>query len=209
MTRNPSKPPDRAPVRRKPRQDRAIFTVASILDATELLARRSGFVKLETARIAATAGVSIGTLYQYFANLEAILLRLYEERSAAVAHAMKAAMVKALNQPPEQALPEVMWLILRLHEKHHLILHRMVEEVPQLRLQHHPASLGNLVNGSISAYLRHQSLGLKPGDLNRKAFFIESVGLGCVRNYLNDSRRITKRAFIADLTRITVHYVTT
>ena len=193
--------------RRKPRQERALLTAASILQATERLAREDGFARLETARIAAVAGVSIGSLYQYFANLDAILLNLYEERSASVAHAMKAAMVKALGEPPAQALPSVMRLILRLHEEHHLILHRMVDEVPQLQLAKHPASLRRLVHGSVAAYLKQHRLQLQPAVLNRKAFFLENMVLGCIKSYLDDTRRIPRQAFIADLSALCIGYV--
>lgn len=171
------------------------------------MAREQGFLRLETARIAAAADISIGSLYQYFANLEGILLMLYEQRSATVAHHMKAAMVKALDVSPRQALPDVMWLILRQHEKHHLILHRMVDEVPQLNLAHHPASLRNLVHGSVNAYLKHQNLALTAADLSRKAFFLENIVLGCIRSYLDDSRKITRKAFITDLTQVCIHYI--
>lgn len=184
-----------------------MFTAASVLEATELLARQHGFHKLETARIAATAGVSVGSLYQYFANLEAILLALFEQRSAEVAYMMKAAMVKALDQPPERALSAVMWLILRLHEKHHLILHQMIDEVPQLKLSQHPASLRKLVHGSVSAYLQHQRLALNAASRDRKVFFLENIVLGCVRSYLSNPGRISKRAFVADLTRICTTYI--
>ena len=46
--------------RRMPKQARARLTVASILEATEILAREGGFMKLETSRIAAKAGIGPG-----------------------------------------------------------------------------------------------------------------------------------------------------
>ena len=193
--------------RRTPKQERGRLTVASILEATEILARDGGFITLETSRIAAKAGISVGSLYQYFANLQSILLSLYEQHSTEVAYRMKSAMVNALDQPPEQALLEVMWTILRLHERHHLILHRMVDEVPQLNLAHHPASLKN--HGSVSAYLKHQNLARNTAELNRKARLLESIVFGCIKDYLDDPGGLSKAAFVKDLNAICVHYIRT
>lgn len=195
--------------RRKPKQERARLTVASILQATEMLAREDGFIGLETSRIAAKAGISVGSLYQYFASLQSILLSLYEQHSTEVAYRMKSAMVNALDQPPEQALLEVMRAILRLHERHHLILHRMVDEVPQLNLAHHPASLKNLIHGSVSAYLRHQNLARNAAELNRKARLLESIVFGCIKDYLDDPGGLSKAALVKDLNAICVHYIRT
>ncbi len=196
--------------RRAPKQERARLTVASILEATEILAREGGFMRLETSRIAAKAGISVGSLYQYFANLQSILLSLYEKHSTEVAYKMKSAMVNALDQPPEQALLEVMWVILRqLTSGHHLILHQMVDEVPQMNLAHHPTSLKNLIHGSVSAYLKHQRLVQSTAELNRKARILESIVFGCIKDYLDDPGSVTKAAFVKDLNAICVHYIRT
>ena len=65
--------------RRKPRQERAKFTVAAILEAAALVIDEVGWSRASTNRIAERAGVSIGSLYQYFPNKEAILAGLFEE----------------------------------------------------------------------------------------------------------------------------------
>ncbi|MDB5977411.1 MAG: transcriptional regulator, TetR family [Nevskia sp.] len=195
--------------RRTPKQERARLTVASILEATEILAREGGFMNLETSRIAAKAGISVGSLYQYFANLQSILLSLYEKHSTEVAYKMKTAMVNALDESPEHALLEVMWIILRLHERHHLILHQMVDEVPQLNLAHHPTSLKNLIHGSVSAYLKHQQLAKSTAEMNRKARILESIVFGCIKDYLDDPGNVSKAAFVKDLNAICVYYIRT
>lgn len=58
---------------RQPRQERARYKVELILEASIRLLEKHGPDGLTTNAIAAAAGVSIGTLYQYFANKEAIL----------------------------------------------------------------------------------------------------------------------------------------
>lgn len=68
-----------AEIRRTPRQRRARETVRAILAAAAEVMAGEGIGRATTNRIAARAGVSIGSLYQYFANKEAILAQLLRE----------------------------------------------------------------------------------------------------------------------------------
>lgn len=70
--------------RRTPTQGRAQHTVAAIFEATGLLAAEGGDAQLTTNRIAERAGVSIGTLYQYFPTREAIVDALVAQERARV-----------------------------------------------------------------------------------------------------------------------------
>ena len=62
--------------RRKPIQSRAQVTVDSILEAAVQVLQSTGPEGLNTNRVAERAGVSIGTLYQYFPDKETILLAI-------------------------------------------------------------------------------------------------------------------------------------
>jgi AcrR family transcriptional regulator len=62
--------------RRKPVQARSTQLVADILQAAIHVLERVGPHKFTTIRVAETAGVSIGSIYQYFPNKQAILHRL-------------------------------------------------------------------------------------------------------------------------------------
>ncbi len=64
--------------RREPRQDRAQKTVEAILEAARLQVIRHGTEALTTNGVARLAGVSIGSLYQYFPSKRALLAELRE-----------------------------------------------------------------------------------------------------------------------------------
>jgi AcrR family transcriptional regulator len=64
--------------RKEPNQDRAKDTVENIVDATAHILEKEGFEKISTNRIAEKAGVSIGSLYQYFPTKEAIFSFMME-----------------------------------------------------------------------------------------------------------------------------------
>ena len=63
-------------LRKQPRQVRSTRLFADILEAAARVLARDGAHRFTTARVAEAAGVSVGSLYQYFPNKEAILFRL-------------------------------------------------------------------------------------------------------------------------------------
>ena len=65
--------------RKQPRQERSTRLVADILEAAGRVLVRYGAHRFTTARVAEAAGISVGSLYQYFPNKEAILFRLQAE----------------------------------------------------------------------------------------------------------------------------------
>ena len=64
--------------RRTPRQYRSRQTVEAVLAAVPLVVKRHGVASITTNRIAEVAGVSIGSLYQYFPDKTAIFSALHE-----------------------------------------------------------------------------------------------------------------------------------
>jgi AcrR family transcriptional regulator len=73
----------KASSRRKPKQPRSRQTVEAILDAVVRILKREGFAAITTNHIAEVAGVSIGSLYQYFPDKRAIFVALHGRHVAA------------------------------------------------------------------------------------------------------------------------------
>ena len=68
--------------RKKPSQERSRQTVEKILNATRDLLKQSdssSSARLTTQKIAKAAGISVGSLYQYFPNTEAVVFEVYRE----------------------------------------------------------------------------------------------------------------------------------
>ena len=73
------------PPRKLPRQERSRFTVEAILTAAERVVAEHGVEGATTNRIAEVAGVSIGSLYQYFPN-KAALVQIVRKRTIGAAY---------------------------------------------------------------------------------------------------------------------------
>ena len=71
-------------VRRNASQDRAKVTVEKCIDACRELMIASGYERLTMSEIARSAGISMGTLYQYFGDRSALLEVLLDRHNAAV-----------------------------------------------------------------------------------------------------------------------------
>lgn len=88
--------------RRTPRQARAAETVSAILEGAAQILEAGGLAGFTTNAVAERAGVSIGTLYQYFADKGALLRALAEREMAATLEAV----AKTLRADPETTVEE-------------------------------------------------------------------------------------------------------
>jgi AcrR family transcriptional regulator len=79
--------------RKKPTQSRSAKTVETILEGAARILEEHGFEGYTTNKIAARAGVSIGSLYQYFRTRDAVTIALIERESVARAADVKAALL--------------------------------------------------------------------------------------------------------------------
>lgn len=84
-----------ASVRRRPRQGRSIATVEAILEAATRILETDG--RFTTNHVAERAGVSVGTLYQYFPDKAAILHALAARERAGMAAATRTAIAAGVD----------------------------------------------------------------------------------------------------------------
>ncbi len=85
--------------RKTPQQSRSMATVESIHDATIQVLLKDGPERLTTVRVARRAGVSVGTLYQYFSNKQGLLFSVLERHMEMVSKAVEDACAANHFQP--------------------------------------------------------------------------------------------------------------
>lgn len=121
--------PKRLRPRRSPAQERSQLTVDSLVDAAIQIFEEYGYAAGTTARIAERCGVSVGSLYQYFPNKDALLV------AVALRHLSEgeAMLARLMRDPSDDTLPlEALlrgWVeaLVTLHARHPR-LHRMLFE---------------------------------------------------------------------------------
>ena len=93
--------------RKTPRQGRAVVTVEAIYDATIQVLLRNGKERLTTVHVARRAGVSVGTLYQYFPNKQALLFAVLERHLLRTAKAVEDACSSSRFHPLEEMVDQL------------------------------------------------------------------------------------------------------
>ena len=98
--------------RKKPRQARSAATLDAIFEATIQVLLADGMRALTTTRVAERAGVSVGTMYQYFAHKQSLVYALNERYLEALADKVEATCRAQAGRPVGEmlaALIETYW----------------------------------------------------------------------------------------------------
>jgi AcrR family transcriptional regulator len=116
--------------RRKPSQERAKVTVNAMLDAAVKLLKRGGAFAITTNRIAETAGVSIGSVYQYFPNKNALFVALHERHVGLVAEVIRRRMTECTDSSLEHLVESLVEGMVEVHRVDPELSELLGSEVP-------------------------------------------------------------------------------
>jgi AcrR family transcriptional regulator len=118
--------------RKSPSQGRAEATVEAILQASAHILAGEGWEAVNTNRVAAEAGVSIGSLYQYFPGRDAILAELGRRHAFQIVEATRDALTTSQGLPLVEMVAATIRAAIALHGVDPA-LHRAIEdETPSL-----------------------------------------------------------------------------
>lgn len=105
----------KAPARREPKQRRARETVTAVLDAVVRVLKKGGFAAVTTNRIAVSAGVSIGSVYQYFPDKRAIFTALHDRHAAAIGELIERTLAAHAGSPLEDLVRALIGALIDAH----------------------------------------------------------------------------------------------
>jgi AcrR family transcriptional regulator len=98
--------------RKQPQQARSTELVAAILEAAVQVLAKEGAPRFTTARVAEKAGVSVGSLYQYFPNKAAILFRLQSDEWRRTRDLLRG-ILEDVERPPSERLRTLVHAFIR------------------------------------------------------------------------------------------------
>lgn len=98
--------------RKHPKQARSNELLAAILEAAVRVLAKEGAQRFTTARVAEKAGVSVGSLYQYFPNKAAILFRLQSDEWRQTSDLLRG-ILEDLRKPPLERLRTLVHAFIR------------------------------------------------------------------------------------------------
>ena len=116
--------------RRQPRQRRAQQTVEVVLDAVVEVLKRDGVTAVTTNRIAEVAGVSIGSVYQYFPDKRAIFMALHARHVDQIGRLVESTLVRHASSSLETSIRAVVEAMVDAHTTDPELYELLHAEVP-------------------------------------------------------------------------------
>jgi len=113
-------------------QARSRATVDHLIEATARILVKEGFDKASTNRIAEVAGVSIGSLYQYFPSKEALVAAVIERHQQQLMQTVRSELDRASGQPLEQAVRSFVAAAVQAHRLDPRLHHVLAEQIPRV-----------------------------------------------------------------------------
>jgi AcrR family transcriptional regulator len=194
--------------RKRPRQDRAKATVDSILVATARVLVKLGFDGLNTNAVAAAAGVSIGSLYQYFPNKDAIVIAVLDRFADHLADRLGAEIEATMRLPWEEAGHALLDAQIRLFEEDADLLRIIVEQVPRLGPFDKLAALQRRLTDLIRVYLLVNRAAFRDDlDIDATLWIItETVGMLSIK-YVLDRPPIPHERMVDELAELVIGHI--
>jgi AcrR family transcriptional regulator len=166
----PRKPATNA--RKQPQQERSKVTVEAILEATTRILIEDGYDKANTNRIAERAGISIGSLYQYFPNKESLIVALGEKHSQDMATVVAAHLDTALDKPLEVVLPQLIKAVIAAHEIDPRLHQILSQEIPRSGRSATMQEIDNNITNMVRLYLENWQHVIRSPDLDLTTFIL-------------------------------------
>ena len=194
-------------------QERSRSTVDALLEATARILVKEGYDQASTNRVAEVAGVSIGSLYQYFPSKEALIAAVIDRHTQEVSQVTRNALVKVAARPVEVAAREFVSVAIDAHRVNPKLHGVLSEQIPRVgRLENIEASVREgyaLVRGYLEAHRDE----IDVADLDLAAFVLVTVVEALTHaavlrrpDILADGKA---RHFVDDVTRLLVRYLRT
>jgi AcrR family transcriptional regulator len=116
--------------RRQPKQRRARQTVDTVLDAVVRLLKRDGFDAVTTNRIAEVAGVSIGSVYQYFPDKRAIFVALHQRHIEEIDRMVETKLLEHAASSLDELMRAMIEAMVDAHTADPRLYELLLKEVP-------------------------------------------------------------------------------
>lgn len=201
---------DRLAPRRRPRQARSQATSAAILEAAARVFAAHGYAAGTTNRIAERAGVSVGSLYEYWPNKDAILTALLERHidEARAVLAPLVAQARAGAEPLADVVRGFVTAMVALHA-HEPALHRVLfEEAPiPAKVRRALAAIDELMVREVAALLREHPEARVPDPTLAATLVVHTIEALTHRLVLHLGRAADRDAWIAEVTTLVLRYV--
>jgi AcrR family transcriptional regulator len=118
--------------RKQASQSRSRATVDALVEATARILVRDGYDKASTNRIADMAGVSIGSLYQYYPSKEALVAAVIDRHNRRIMRRVRTVLTEIASQPIERAVRRLVAAAIEAHRIDPKLHRVLAEQIPRV-----------------------------------------------------------------------------
>lgn len=204
-----SRPPTKP--RKHATQERSRATVDALIEATARILVTEGFDKASTNRIAAVAGVSIGSLYQYFPGKEALVVAVAQRHRSELDRTARETIAETRADSLEQRMTA---LVIAAFKAHRVApeLHRVLaEEIPRVGALEQVGNFNRDHFAFFRGYLERHESEIRVADLDTASFIcvttIEALTHNAVLHHADMLSNEQMQALVGETTRLIMGYL--
>jgi AcrR family transcriptional regulator len=193
-------------------QARSRATVEALVDATARILVREGFDKASTNRIAEVAGVSVGSLYQYFPSKEAIVVAVARRHHDDLIQVVRGALARTTGQTLAQGVGALVAAAIEAHRVDPRLHRVLAEEIPRVGGLADAGSFNRDNHALFRAYLESHGDEIRVVDLDLATFMcvttIEALTHTAVLHHAETFPDEAMEALAREATRLITGYLT-
>lgn len=194
--------------RKTPTQSRAKVTSEAILEAAEIIILKDGYDKATTNYIAERAGVSIGSLYQYFPNKDAVLSALIELKVSRVANGVRSIMRESIELPLPEASRKILTFLLENFREHKVLLYSLAKQSSEMVELTQNLSVEKFTHTTSMAFFERHRDEITVKNLDQSLNILEIAVLSNIRRYIRDEpSELGDEEFIDEMVRLSMGYL--
>ncbi|MGH8085088.1 MAG: TetR/AcrR family transcriptional regulator [Lysobacter sp.] len=206
MARKPSTNP-----RKHASQERSRATVDTLVEATARILVSEGYDHASTNRIAEKAGVSIGSLYQYFPGKDALVAAVIDRHKEDVMHIVRGTLAEVDTLPVEAAVRRLVTVAIDAHRVDPELHRVLTEQLPRTGRLEQMEGFQREAQANFAAYLARHRDELRTLDVELAAFVcfmsIEAITHGAVLYRPDLLKKTAVGKLVDEATRLVVAYL--
>jgi AcrR family transcriptional regulator len=193
--------------RKQATQARAQATVDVILKATARILVRDGYDRASTNKIAVAAGVSIGSLYQYFPSKEALVAALVDRHIGEMVELVRREIPILIALPLRQAIERAVRMMVAAHSVDPKLHKVLVEQVPRIGRLEHVEHVEREMIGLARVYLEAKREEISVTNLDLSAYIVVGMIESLTHAAVLTRPELLGEPFISEVTRAVVNYL--
>jgi AcrR family transcriptional regulator len=151
-------------------QERSRATVDALIEATARILVREGFDKASTNRIGQEAGVSVGSLYQYYPSKEALVVAVIDRHNQDLMKVVRDALAEVAAQPVESGVRKLVAAAIEAHRVDPKLHRVLAEQIPRTGALENVEAFNREAHSLFRDYLENHRDELRAVDLDLAAF---------------------------------------